>query len=99
MLFIFDYIYFGATSIEYSRSQNSPPDGNGVHFMFEVVSRLLFSEESDGADHFLKKMCPTCPFLAHKCQIKKALLFDINNIFLIKNQHLLCFEIPVSLIH
>ena len=38
-----------------SRSQNSPPEGNGVHFMFEVVSRLIFSEESDGADHFLKK--------------------------------------------
>ena len=38
-----------------SRSQNSPPEGNGVHFMFEVASRLFFSEESDGADHFLKK--------------------------------------------
>ena len=36
-----------------SRSQNSPPEGNGVHFMFGVVSRLLFSKESDGADHFL----------------------------------------------
>ena len=32
----------------------SPPEGNGVHFMFEVVSRLRFSEESYGADHFLK---------------------------------------------
>ena len=39
----------------YSRSQNSPPEGNGVHFMFEVVSRPLFGEEYGGADHFLKK--------------------------------------------
>ena len=44
-----------------SRSQNSPPEGNGVHFMFEDVSRLLFSEESDGAERALFG-----PFLAHK---------------------------------
>ena len=35
----------------------------------------FFSEESHGADHFLKKRCPTCPFAV-----------DINNIFSIKNQ-------------
>ena len=46
------------------RSQNSPPQGNGVHFMFEVVSKRLFSEESDGADHFLKNV-PNMPILAH----------------------------------
>ena len=80
-----------------SRSQNSPPEGNGVHFMFEVVSKLLLSEESDGADHFLKKRCPTCPFWPIFGQLKKALLFDINNIFSIKKQKLLCFEI--RLIH
>ena len=38
-----------------SRSQNWAPEGNGVHFMFEAVSRSLFSEECDDADHFLKK--------------------------------------------
>ena len=48
--------------ITYSRSHNRAPDGNGVHFMFEVVSRLFLSEESDGADHFLKQKCPTCLF-------------------------------------
>ena len=31
-------------------------------FMFGVVSRPILSEESDGADHFLKKRCTTCPF-------------------------------------
>ena len=48
-----------------------------------------------------EKRCPTCPFwpifgplVGH---IKKALLFDINNIFSIKYQQLLCFEI--RLIH
>ena len=53
----------------YSRSQNSPPEGNGVHFMFEVVSRLLFSEESDGSDPFFEKGAQHvnfCPFLAHE---------------------------------
>ena len=29
--------------------------GKGVHFMFEVVSRLKFSEEHDPAGRFLKK--------------------------------------------
>ena len=38
-----------------SPSQNWSPEGNGVHFMFGVVSRPIFSEESHGADHFLKK--------------------------------------------
>ena len=61
-----------------SRSQNWALEGNGVHFMFEVVSRLLFSEEFDGADHFL----------VH--EYIKALLFD-TNIFSIKTQQLLCF--------
>ena len=98
-------VYYGAkyknTTCMYSRSQNSPPEGKGFHFMFKVVSRLLFPEESDGADHFLKKRCPTCPFWPIVCprvgQIKNTLLFDINNIFLINNQQLLCFWI--SLIH
>ena len=52
-----------------SPSQNSPPEGNGVHFMFEVVSGLLFSEESDGADHVLTKGAQHAhvgPFLAHE---------------------------------
>ena len=39
----------------HSRSQNCPPEGNGVHFMSENVSRPLVSEESDGADHLLQK--------------------------------------------
>ena len=38
-----------------SPSQNWSPEGNGVHFMFGVVSRPIFPEESHGADHFLKK--------------------------------------------
>ena len=64
-----------------SRSQNSPPEGNGVHFMFEVVSRLLLSEESDGADHFLKKV-PKMPILSPRAdQIQKALLFDIKALY------------------
>ena len=49
---------------------------------------------------FWKKV-PNKPILAHfgprVGQIKKALLFDIDNIFFIKNQKLLCFGI--SLIH
>ena len=52
----------------YSRSQNSPPQGNGVHFMFADVSRPVFSEESEGADHFLKKGAQHAhfgPFLVH----------------------------------
>ena len=62
-----------------SRSQNSPPEGNGVHFMFEVVSRLLFfSEESDGADHFFwkkgTKHAHFGPFLAHEwTKLKKPM--------------------------
>ena len=39
------------------------------HFMFEVVFRLLFSEESEGADHCLKKGAQHAhfgPFLAHE---------------------------------
>ena len=35
-----------------SRSQNWAPEGNGVHFMVEVVSRILFTEESDGVTTF-----------------------------------------------
>ena len=46
------YAMYTSLLITVSRSQNSPPEGNGVHFMFEVVSRLLFSAESGGADHF-----------------------------------------------
>ena len=49
-------------------SQNSPPEGNGVHFMFADVSRPVFSEESEGADHFLKKGAQHAhfgPFLVH----------------------------------
>ena len=38
-----------------SPSQNWAPEGNGVHFMIiEVVSGLLFSEESDGSEYCLK---------------------------------------------
>ena len=43
------------TLVKSNNSQNCPPEGNGVHFIFEVDSILLFSEESDGVDHFLKK--------------------------------------------
>ena len=78
------------------RSQNSPPEGNGVHFMFADVSKPVFSEESEGVDHFLKKdvqHAHFCPFGPLVGQIKKALLFDISNIFSIKKQQLLCFEI------
>ena len=49
-----------------SRSQNCPPEENGVHFMFEEVYRPIL--ESDGADHFLKKGAQHAhfgPFLAH----------------------------------
>ena len=84
----------------YSQSQNSPPEGKGFHFMFKVVSRLLFPEESDGADHFLKKGAKHAhfsPLFAHEWAKLKTLLFDISNIFLINNQQLLCFWI--SLIH
>ena len=52
-----------------SRSQNCPPEGNGVHFIFEVDSRLFLSEESDGANHFLKKGAQHVyfgSFLAHE---------------------------------
>ena len=52
-----------------SRSQNCPPKGNGVHFIFEVDSRLFLSEESDGANHSLKKGAKHVyfgSFLAHK---------------------------------
>ena len=57
-----------ARDIPVSRSQNSPPEGNGVHFMFADVSRPVFSEESEGADHFLKKGAQHAhfgPFLVH----------------------------------
>ena len=64
-----------------SRSQNSPPEGNGVHFMFEVVSRLTFSEESDGADHFLKKGAQHAHFGPFFGPNSKALLFDIFVMF------------------
>jgi hypothetical protein len=30
------------------------PEENDVHFMFGVISKPIFSEESDGAGHFLK---------------------------------------------
>ena len=52
----------------FSRSQNSPPEGNGVHFMFADVSRPVFFEESESADHFLKKGAQNAhfgPFLVH----------------------------------
>ena len=45
------------------RSQNSPPEGNGVHFMFAYVSRPVFSGES-----FLQKGAQHAhfgPFLVH----------------------------------
>ena len=64
-----------------SRSQNSPPEGNGVHFMFEVVSRPLFGEEYGGADHFFKKGAQNAHFGPFWPKIKKTLLFDINNTF------------------
>ena len=34
-------------------------------FMFGVVSRPILSEESDGADHFLKKKVHNMPIWAH----------------------------------
>ena len=46
----------------YSPSQNRARVGNGVHFMFDSNSRSVFPKESSGADRFLKKRCPTCPF-------------------------------------
>ena len=55
-------------NMPYSPSQNWSPEGNGVHFMFGVVSRPIFSEESHGADHFLKKGAQHAhlgPFWAH----------------------------------
>ena len=55
------------TLVKSNNSQNCPPEGNGVHFIFEVDSILIFSEESDGVDHFLKKGAQHAnfgPFLA-----------------------------------
>ena len=52
----------------YSRSQNSPPGGNGVHFMFEVVSRLLFLGNPMVPTTFLKgaQHAHFGPFVAHE---------------------------------
>ena len=36
--------------------------GKGVHFMFEVVSRLKFSGEHDPAGRFFEKRGPKCYF-------------------------------------
>ena len=84
-----------------SRSQNCPPEGNGVHFMFEDVSRPLLFRGIRWCRPLFEKSCPTCPFWPicgpRVGQIKKALMFDINNIFSITNQQLLYFEI--RLIH
>ncbi len=44
-----------------SRSQNCALEGNGVHFMFGVDSRVIFSQESDGAGRFLKKGAQHAP--------------------------------------
>ena len=90
----------------------SPSHPKSVHWSTELVNilymlqgptNILKSNQSStilvGLRTLLlrEKMCPTCPFWPIFGQIKKALLFDINNIFLIKNQQLLCFEI--RLIH
>ena len=42
-------------SCPYSQPLRHKRMGKGVHFMFEVVSRLIFSGEHDPAGRFLKK--------------------------------------------